>query len=212
MVMRGNLRFVGVALVALVGFSSTALASTEVANASTVSPTLNLSANVQKAIRLTLSQGTVSGAACAVTASSDYSMSFGNVDALGINTPSCGAKFAPTTPGTTAAAWYTDYNLTPVFTNQAVTTATVNAYVSSNFATLSSILSVVQGGNTSAAPGNIGALTAMSTSSGSQTSVGVNLASGTAVTRYIGVSVLPTNGGTVSGSDTATITYTMTAP
>jgi len=96
-----------------------------------------------------------------------------------------------------------------VFTNQTSTTSTITAYVSSNFATLSSILGVVQA---SSAPGNIAALTAMSTSSGSQTSIGTSLASGTAITRYLGVTVQPTNGATVSGSDTATITYTMTAP
>jgi len=197
-----------VSLVALVGLSSPAFASTDAVNASTVSPTLAVSATVQKALRLTLSQG-ASGTACAVTTASDYSMTFGNVDALGINTPTCGAKFDPTTPGTTPSAYYTDYKLTPVFTNQTSTTSTITAYVSSNFATLSSILGVVQA---SSAPGNIAALTAMSTSSGSQTSIGTSLASGTAITRYLGVTVQPTNGATVSGSDTATITYTMTAP
>jgi len=206
--MRRYLRFMSVSLVALVGLSSPAFASTDAVNASTVSPTLAVSATVQKALRLTLSQG-ASGTACAVTTASDYSMTFGNVDALGINTPTCGAKFDPTTPGTTPSAYYTDYKLTPVFTNQTSTTSTITAYVSSNFATLSSILGVVQA---SSAPGNIAALTAMSTSSGSQTSIGTSLASGTAITRYLGVTVQPTNGATVSGSDTATITYTMTAP
>jgi len=206
--MRRYLRFMSVSLVALVGLSSPAFASTDAVNASTFSPTLAVSATVQKALRLTLSQG-ASGTACAVTTASDYSMTFGNVDALGINTPTCGAKFDPTTPGTTPSAYYTDYKLTPVFTNQTSTTSTITAYVSSNFATLSSILGVVQA---SSAPGNIAALTAMSTSSGSQTSIGTSLASGTAITRYLGVTVQPTNGATVSGSDTATITYTMTAP
>jgi len=206
--MRRYLRFMSVSLVALVGLSSSAFASTDAVNASTVSPTLAVSATVQKALRLTLSQG-ASGTACAVTTASDYSMTFGNVDALGINTPTCGAKFDPTTPGTTPSAYYTDYKLTPVFTNQTSTTSTITAYVSSNFATLSSILGVVQA---SSAPGNIAALTAMSTSAGSQTSIGTSLASGTAITRYLGVTVQPTNGATVSGPDTATITYTMTAP
>src|SRR5438034_2793805 len=115
--MRGYLRFVGLSLVALVGFSTSAFASTEAANASTISPTLVVGATVQKAIRLTLSQG-ASGSACTVTAASDYSMSFGNVDALAINNGTCGSKFAPTTAGTSPSAYYTDYKLTPVFTNQ----------------------------------------------------------------------------------------------
>lgn len=197
-------------LALIAGTSAGASAATSAVNASTVSPTLQVSVTVQKAIALTLSQGATAGA-CNVATASDYSISFGNVDALGINTPTCGASFLPTTPGVSPSAYYTDYKLTPMFTNQSSTTATVTAYVSTNFATLSSILSVVQA---SSAPANIGALSAMSTSSGSPTSIGTTLASGTAITRYIGVTVQPTNSGssTVSGSDTATITYTMTVP
>jgi hypothetical protein len=197
-----------VSLVALVGLSSPAFASTEAVGVSTVSPTLAVTAVVQKAIRLTLSQG-ASGTACTVTTASDYSMTFGTVDALGINAPTCGAKFTPTVPGTDPSAYYTDYKLTPVFTNQAQTTATITAYVSTNFPTLSGVLAVVQANS---APGNIAALGAMSTNSGSQTSIGSGLASGTAITRYLGVTVLPNNGANTSGADTATITYTMTAP
>ena len=189
--------------------AGSAVASTDGVNVSTVSPTLQVSATVQKTIRLTLSTGT-SGTTCTVATASDYSINFGNIDALGINTP-CGSKFAPTTPGSTAAAYFTDYRLTPTFTNQTSTSATVTAYVSSNFATLSSILTVVQANSS---PGAIGALTAMSTASGSPTSLGTGLANGTAITRYIGVTVAPTNSavGTVSGTDSATITYTMTVP
>lgn len=203
-------RFVLFTVWGLVCAASAASASTDGVNTSTVSPTLQVSVTVQKAIRLTLSQGAAAGA-CAVNTASDYSMTFGSVDALGINTPTCGSKFDPTTPGTSPSAYYTDYKLTPVFTNQSATTASVTAYVSSNFATLSSVLNVVQA---NAAPGNIGALSAMSTTSGSPTAVGSSLASGTPITRYIGVSVQPTNSGsaTVSGSDSAVVTYTMTVP
>jgi len=201
---------IGFSVLAVIGGATLASAATDAVNASTVSPTLQVSVTVQKAIRLTLSTGTGAGA-CAVNTSSDYSVSFGSVDALGIGTPTCGSKFAPATPGVSPAAYYTDYQLTPVFSNQASTSAAISAYVSSNFATLNNILSVVQA---SSAPGNIGALSAMSTNSGSPTSIGASLASGTAVTRYIGVSVQPTNSSsaTVSGSDSATITYTMTVP
>jgi len=201
-----------VRLLLTIAFAATArsvFAATDAVNATTVAPTLQMSATVQKTVRLTLSTGT-SGTTCAVTSASDYSMNFGNVDALGINAP-CGSKFDPTTPGSTAAVYYTDYRVTPAFANQSSTSASVTAYVSANFATLSSVLSVVQANS---APGSIGALTAMSTNSGSPTSIGSSLASGTAVTRYVGVSVLPTNStsATVSGSDSATITYTMTVP
>jgi len=200
---------VGLILLFALAAGRSVTATTDAVNTSTVSPTLQVTATVQKTIRLTLSTGT-SGTTCTVSPASDYSISFGNVDALGINTP-CGAKFNPTTPGASAAVYYTDYQVTTAFTHQAATSASVTAYVSSNFATLSSVLSIVQANSS---PGSIGALTAMSTASGSPTSLGSGLASGTAVTRYIGVSILPTNSAssTVSGTDSATVTYTMTVP
>ena len=142
--MRQYFRFIGLAVLTAFGASTPAYAATDAVNASTISPTLAISVTVQKAIRLTLSTG-ASGTACTVNAASDYSMSFGNVDAIGITTPSCGAKFNPTTPGATPAAYYTDYQLTPMFSNQTSTTGTLTAYVSTNFSTLNSgILSVVQ--------------------------------------------------------------------
>jgi hypothetical protein len=189
------------------GTATSSFAATTATNATTVSPTLQITVTVQKAIQLTLSTGT----GCTVTPASDYSMTFGNVDALAINNGACGSKYAPTTPGTTPAAYYTDYKLTPVFTNQTSTSASVTAYVSTNFPTLNNVLTVVQ---SNAAPASIASLTAMSTASGAPTSIGTALASGAAITRYIGVTVAPTNSGasTVSGTDSATITYTMTVP
>ena len=133
--MRRQALYLLAALILVAGASTDAGAATSAVNASTVSPTLQVSVTVQKAIALTLSQGATAGA-CNVTTASDYSISFGNVDALGINTPTCGASFAPTTPGVSPSAYYTDYKLTPMFTNQSSTPATVTAYVSTNFATL----------------------------------------------------------------------------
>ena len=180
-----------------------AFASNQAVNTNTVSPTLAVNVTVQKAISLTLATGT----GCAVSAGggADYSISFGNVDALAINTPTCGSKFSPTTPGSTNAVYYSDYVVTPVFTSQSVTTNTLSAYVSSAFAKAN--LSIVQ---SNSAPAAIGNLSALSTNSGSQTSVATNATSGTGLTRYIGVSVAPTNGASLTGADSATITYTLT--
>jgi hypothetical protein len=177
-----------------------AFASTSAANTNTISPTLVVSVTVQKAISLTLA----SGSGCTVTPAADYSISFGNVDALAINT-ACGSKFAPTTPGSTSAVYYTDYQVTPVFTSQPVTTNTLTAYVSTAFAKAN--LSIVQ---SNTAPATIGAMTPLSTSSSAQTSLATNATSGTAVTRYIGVAVAPTNGTGLTGADSSTITYTLT--
>jgi len=180
-----------------------ALATTQATGTNTVSPTLAVNVTVQSAIQLTLSQGT----GCAITAGTgtDYAMNFGNVDALGINTPACGSKFAPTTPGVTNAAFYSNYNLTPAFTSQSVSTNTVKAYVSTNFAKAS--LSVVYA---TSAPANIGALSAMSASAAAPSLLLTNATSGTAVQQYIGVEVAPSNGAGLTGADSATITYTLT--
>ena len=86
-----------------------------------------------------------------------------------------------------------------------MSTNTLTAYVSSNFAKAN--LSIVQD---NALPALITDLTAMSTVVGAQTNVATNATSGTALTRYLGVSIAPTNGAALTGADAATITYTLT--
>jgi hypothetical protein len=185
-----------------------AFAQGQAAGTNTVPATLQVSVTVAKAIRLTLSTGTQ----CAVTAGAappDYTMSFGTVDALGISAGACGSKFTPTTAGSTPAVYYSDYKVSAAFSSQSTANNTITAYVSTNFsATASGLLTVVQ---SNTAPGSIAALTPMSTLSGTPTSVATNVTNGTPITRYIGVSVAPTNGaGTLTGADSATITYTLT--
>src|SRR5947209_3807298 len=155
-------------------------ASTSATNTNTISPALVVNVTVQKAISLTLATGT----GCTVAAGSDYSINLGTVDALAINTASCGSKFAPATPGVSNAVYYSDYKVTPLFTSQSVATNTLTAYVSSTFSKAN--LLIVK---SDTAPSAVTDLTAMSTSSGSQTTVATNATSGTALTRYIGVAV-----------------------
>jgi hypothetical protein len=178
-------------------------ANTQATNTTTVSPTLKVNVTVQDAIQLTLATGTQ----CVLAAGggADYNMSFGNVDALAITAVTCGAKFAPITPGTTNAAYYSDYTLTPVFTSQLVSTNTITSYVSTNF--VKANLSIVQ---SNVLPVAIGNLTPMSLLVGAQTNTATNAVSGTSLTRYIGVSIAPTNGAGLQGADSAIITYTLT--
>jgi len=197
----------GILLTALLMFSVQAFATTQAANASTVSPTLKINVTVQKAIQLTLSQGT----GCTLgSTGADYSMDFGTVDALGISTGTCGSKYAPTTPGSTPAVYYTDYKLTPAFSGQiGGTTGTLTAYVSTNF-TNTAVLAVVQ---SNAAPAGIGSFSAMSLLVGTPTSVGTSLVNATAITRYVGVQVSVQNGASAfTGADSAIVTYTLTVP
>jgi hypothetical protein len=199
---------VAVAMVAGCAQATAAAGKTEDKNVNTVSPNLEVTVTVQKAIRLTLE----TGSQCSISAgaSANYAINFGNIDALGINTVTCGSKCAPATPGTTAAYYYSDYKITPIFTNQDKVTNTIKAYVATTFATLSGVLSVVQANSVPAAGTD---LTTMGVTSGTAATVATDATSGTALTRYLGVKLLPTNktgADAVNGSDTATVTYTMT--
>jgi len=198
----------GIFLIVMLFLSMQAFASTGAANASTVSPTLQVNVTVQKAVQLTLSTGTL----CTVGAGSgaDYAITFGTVDALGLSTPTCGNKYAPTTPGVSAAYYYTDYKLTPATSGQTGgTTATVKAYVSGNF-TNSSVLAVQY---STAAPTGIASFTPMPTASASAVALVSAGTNGSAVTSYLGVAVSVQNGASAfTGTDQATVTYTLTVP
>lgn len=191
--------------------TTVAFASTQGTNTNTVSPTLQVTANVQKAIRLTLSTGTAAVTHCSVAnngGSPDYTMNFGSVDALGINAGNCNL-FGPATPGVSNAIYWSDYNLTPVFTGQSATTSTITAQVTTDFGAPHNIFIVRDSANSSAVPASAAAFTAMGT--GSADTIVTNPTSGTAVTRYIGVAVTPANGTTVlTGTQSATVTFTLT--
>jgi hypothetical protein len=201
-----------VILAVLMALSTVAFAGTTATNTNTVSPTLQISATVQKAVRLTLSTGTAAVTHCAVVAtgaSPDYTMNFGTVDALAINAPACGSVFAPAVPGTSNAIYWSDYNLTPTFTGHTVATSTITAQVTTDFAAPHNIFIVRDSANSNAVPASAAAFTAVGT--GSADTIATNPASGTALTRYIGVAVTPVNGaGVLQGPQTATVTFTLT--
>jgi len=191
-----------------------ALAQTQATNTNKVSPTLQVSANVQKAVQLTLSTGTVAASHCAVAAGAgtDYSMNFGTVDGLGINTGNCN-KFSPTTPGVSNAVYWSDYQLTPMFTGQSVSTNTITAQVTTTFGGVangtSNLIIVRDAANSSALP--VSAASFSNMGSASADTIATNAANGTALTRYIGIAVTPANGASVlTGNQSATVTFTLT--
>jgi hypothetical protein len=173
----------------------------------TVSATLAVKATLAKAVQLTLNTG--SGCTVSNGGGGDFSLDFGTVDALGVSTGCAGAGAGKFTSGGNQAIYYSDYTITPAFTNQGTTTgSTLSAYVSSAFGQAG--FSIVQ---TNSAPSAFGDFAAMSTASGSQTDVkgGSSIASSTALTRYVGVKVDGANTNTASGSSsTAVVTYTLT--
>jgi hypothetical protein len=173
---------------------------------------LTISATIQKAVSLTLSTGTAAVSHCTVSAGGgppDYTMNFGTVDALGINAGNCN-KFAPATPGTSDAIYWSDYTLTPVFTSQTSSSTTkITAQVTTDFGTPNNIYIVRDSANAATVPSTVGSFTAMGTSSADQ--IASSVVSGTPLTRYIGVGVKPTNSSTaLLGAQSATVTFTLT--
>lgn len=193
--------------------STGAFAATNAVNTNTVAPTLNVTANVQSAVSLTLSAGTSAAPThCVVTpgaGSPDYTMDFGTVDALGINNGNCN-KIAPATPGTSNAIYWSDYTITPVYTSQAsISNTTVTAQVTTDFATSNVFVVRSATATSSTVPAVATDFAAMGT--GSADTIGAaGVASGTALTRFIGIAVKPTNAATDAGAKTATVTFTLT--
>ncbi len=189
--------------------ASTSFAATQATNTNTVSPTLQISATIVSAVQLTLAQG-ASGTACALTpgANPDYSMSFGTVDALAITAGGCGQRYTPAQTGTDAV-YYTDYQLTPSFASQPNSAnPQISAYVSTVFGT-ANIKVVRDTANSAAAPAANG-FSLMSTNNAAQDTIATAVANGTALTRYIGVDIAPTNGAGMTGAKSATVTFTLT--
>jgi hypothetical protein len=205
--MKRTLLAISVTLLMMASFS---FAGTQATNTNVVSPTLQVSATIVDAVQLTVVQG-ASGTACAVGnggAPPDYTMSFGTVDALAINNGACGSKFTPAQTGTDAV-YYTDYQLKPVFTSQPSTAnPTIKAYVSTNFAN-ANVKIVRDTANSAAAPAANG-FSAMSTNVAAQDTIATAVATGAAITRYIGVDIAPTNGAGLTGAQSATVTFTLT--
>lgn len=206
-----QMRLTGFVMCAVLATAMTASAQNTPKTATgtnTVAATLAVKATLAKAVQLSLNTGT--GCTVSNGGGGDFSLDFGTVDALGIATGCAGAgagKLVSAPAG--QAIYWTDYTITPTFTNQGTTTgSTLSAYVSSAFG--QSGFSVVQSNDLHAAFDDFAA---MSTVSGSPTNVKGSSAitSNTALTRYVGVKVDGANTNTPTGSSSqAVVTYTLT--
>ena len=154
---------------------------------------------IQSAVRLTL--GTATGG-LTISPGTDFSMDFGSVNGLG---------FSPKAGLTTVAAaggvvYSTPYLLQPAFGAFRSTTATIKTFVSSPFAHPTILIlrdAAVSGGPYN----NIG------TTAGTATQITNTAADRSSITRFLGLFVSNTNGASAfQGSDSATLTFTMTVP
>ena len=201
--------------------ATASFANTGAVNTNTVSPTLVINATIQDAVLLTLKTGgTVGIAHCTIAAGGggDYNMSFGTVDALGINAGSCNV-FAPTTPGQTPAVYYTDYQLTPAWAGLTATNAsTIKAFAATLEAGVFVAVPSTSTDQSTTAGLNVGTWSQIGTAAGTATPVvsGTVLsgagADGTSVTRFLGLSVSPTATAAAGGGTavSTTVTFTMT--
>lgn len=196
-------------LATLLMMASTSFAGTSAQNTNVVSPTLQVSANIVSVVQLTLTKG-ASGTACVINnggAPPDYTVDFGTVDALAINAGACGQKYTPAQTGADAV-YYTDYTLNPAFASQpSAANPQITAWATT-FGT-ANIKIVRDSANSAAAPAANG-FSAMSTNNLAPDTIATAVASGTALTRYVGVDIANTNGAGMTGGKTATITFTLT--
>ena len=163
----------------------------------------NPAETVQTALKMTLASST--GLTFTPTGSTpDFTARFGNVNGLGIN-PAAGLTIVN---GQVAnGALYTSpYLIQPTFSGFTATSGTtISTYVSTDFVH-SAILKLYDSGSSGSG------YSAISNNSGSPTQITNSVASGSSITRYLGLFVANTNApGIVTGSaETATLTYTMT--
>lgn len=164
--------------------------------------TVTISITVQTAIELLLAQSG-SFPITATGGAPDYTANFGNVNALGIG-PGAGLSTLATAGG---VIYWTPYLIKPTFSGFSSTTGTVQVYVSTNF-----VHPAVLQLDDSAA--GAGPYTAIKTTVGLQTQITAAASSGGGgITRYLGLFVSNANGaGSYRGSDSATLTYTLTVP
>src|SRR5262249_11436089 len=149
---------------------------------STASATMTLRVTPQNAVQLTL--GTAPGG-LTISPASDFSINFGNVNALGVGTPLAGlTKIA----ASNATIYSTPYLIQPAFADQGSSTGSIKMFVSTNFAK-ATILELDDASSCCAA----GSFTALPTSSPGTAQI-TGVSSGSSITRYLGLRVKKGNG------------------
>ena len=157
------------------------------------------SQTVQTAVRLNVA---TAPSGLTVNPAADYAMNYGNVNALGIG-PSAGLTIVAAAGG---IIYSTPYQLLPAFSDLTSTNATIKTYVSTDFAH-PTILQL----NDAAL--SAGPYTAFTKSAGTATQIGNAFTNRSTNTRYLGLFVSNANGATAfTGTDNATLTYTLTVP
>jgi hypothetical protein len=196
---RDSLLWAGLVLTLAAGIAQ---ASTSATGTNTVAPGLKVSVNVQTAVELTLATGS-GGCTISAGGGSDYSMSFSNINGLGVGTPSCGVVASVTASNATYA---TTYQITASYSGFGTLSGPTIVETTPGF-THSSVLTLGE------ASSSAGPFTTIP-SSGTAVTIAAPT-SGAAINRALAVTVSNANGasgfpGSGSGADSAIITFTPT--
>lgn len=177
---------------ALFVFGTAAYAQGPAIDSASTTSELEMSATVQTAVQLNISTGAGGAAVSGSNATGLFSVSFGNVNGLGLGTPAAGVSVVADGSG---ALYKTPINLTPVYSGFTTETATIEVEQDAAGDT-----AVAREGNSS-----ISSTSTVSTST--PASVASGGASGVAIERYVGVYVARTE---AAGAKSATLIYTIT--
>lgn len=169
-----------------------AAAQGPVVGSATTTSELEMSATVQTAVQLNISTGTGGATVSGSNSTGLFSVSFGNINGLGLGTPAAGVSVVADASG---ALYKTPVKLTPVYSGFTTETATIEVQQDASGDT-----QMAREGNSS-----ISASSTVSTST--PASVATGAASGVAVERYVGMYAARTE---AAGAKSATLIYTIT--
>jgi hypothetical protein len=156
----------------------------------------NPNETLQNAVQLTL--GTATGGLI-ISPASDYAANYGNVNGLGIG-PGAGLTTVSVSGG---VVYTTPYLINPAFSDQSSTTATIKVALTSNFA--HPVILQLEDSSSSAGP--------FTQITSTPVQITASAADRSSMTRFLGLFVSNISGaGAFTGSDTATLTFTMTVP
>jgi len=193
------------ALLGLFAFAGSVAAQTgPVRNGLTSQSQLNLTANAQNALQLDIS--TAAGGATVVGATGNsstgvFSLDFGNVNGLGIGTPTAGVSVAISAGG---ATYTSPISLTPRYSGHVNNTASISILLDGTAGDANGRAATREGAAAASVVAPSTTVPNIFTSSA---------ANGTAVTRYVGYFVSNANGASaVNGAMSSRLIYEITIP
>lgn len=161
-------------------------------NSTTTTSELEMTANVQTAAQLNISQGSGGATVNGNHATGLYSVDFGNVNGLGLGSPTSGVTVVADSNG---ALYKTTINLTPIYSGFTTETATI------------SVEQDASGDTQLAREGNSSISASSTVSTSTPATVATGGASGVAIERFVGMYVSRTE---PAGAKSATLIYTVT--